>query len=128
MTRPLHVFGRTLYEDGSLTPSEFAVFRQSAEFLRRTVPLIPTCVVFVDADVTTALMRVDNRGRGEERGVTAAYLEQLKDAEYKWYHHQTNDIPHRIYLDGEGTAEEIFAELMTHRSQLESVMTDPLFV
>lgn len=71
----LHVFAETLFSNNHLTPSEFAIFRETANFFRSVVPLVPRCIIYVDTSVPTALLRIKKRDRPEERNVNNSYLE-----------------------------------------------------
>lgn len=123
----LHVFAEALFFNHHLSPSEFAIFREMANFLRSTVPLVPRCVIYVDTSVSTAMMRINNRGRPEEENINTSYLELLKNKESQWFNTNPDGICHRIHLNGDAGAKAVFAELMTKRVELEKILFEPQF-
>ena len=77
------IFARVLYERGAMEPREFdsflALFREMVELLP-----FPGLLLHLRARPETLIRRIATRGRSCEKGVTAAYLEQLERAYLDW--------------------------------------------
>ncbi len=77
------VFARNLYDQGLMSPRDYAVYRQLYEVMRDLLPP-PTLVVYLRASVETLLERIALRGRHFEHEISAEYLERLNALYEEW--------------------------------------------
>ena len=77
------VFARALYLGGYINPRDYHTYRELYEAASELLPS-PDLVVYLRASVPTLLDRIAQRGRGYERVITPAYLEQLSNLYEAW--------------------------------------------
>jgi deoxyadenosine/deoxycytidine kinase len=79
----VEVFATTLHERGHLSDRDWENYRDlfyaMTSFLRP-----PDLILYLRCDVPTLLNRIHSRGRESEKGIDAAYLEELNDAYENW--------------------------------------------
>ena len=74
-----------LFAQVTLNASEYELYEQVYSHLTIDAPK-PDLVVYLQAPVEILLQRIRKRGRGYERLIEAAYLEQLNDAYAKFFY------------------------------------------
>lgn len=74
-----------LFAQVTLNASEYELYEQIYSHLTIDAPK-PDLVVYLQAPVEVLLQRIRKRGRGYERLVETAYLEQLNEAYAKFFH------------------------------------------
>lgn len=77
------VFTSTLYKTGLLNADEFELCRQLYTFLTATLPF-PDLLIFLKADISTILHRIDNRARDTDTFLNPAFLSSLEQAIHSW--------------------------------------------
>ncbi|MEJ2115835.1 MAG: deoxynucleoside kinase [Gammaproteobacteria bacterium] len=80
-----------LFAQVTLNASEYELYEQIYSHLTIDAPK-PDLVVYLQAPVEVLLQRIRKRGRGYERLVETAYLEQLNEAYAKFFY-DYNDAP-----------------------------------
>lgn len=84
-------FARTLTELGHMNKVQLAVYEKLYDTVFRTMRH-PTCVVFLDVPPATALERIKQRGRENEKGITIEYLTLLQ----KHYRTLLDDLSRQV--------------------------------
>lgn len=88
-----------LFAQVTLNASEYELYEQVYSHLTIDAP-VPDLVVYLQAPVAVLLQRIRKRGRGYERWITPAYLEQLNEA-YAQFFHSYEGAPCLIVNAGE---------------------------
>lgn len=77
------VFARNLYLQNLINERDYQTYRELYEVLTRFLPP-PDLIVYLRATPETLLHRIAHRGRGYERNITHAYLQQLNKLYEAW--------------------------------------------
>jgi len=77
------IFARNLYLQGLMSARDYACYQGLYETVRTLLPP-PDLVVYLRASADTLLTRIARRGRGYERRIERAYLEQLNELYDAW--------------------------------------------
>jgi len=77
------VFARNLYLQNLIDERDYQTYRELYEVLTRFLPP-PDLIVYLRASPETLLHRIAHRGRGYERNITHAYLQQLNELYEAW--------------------------------------------
>lgn len=101
-----YVFAKSLYEQGAMDETEWALYRHFWEYLVESVPA-PDVILYLRTPAEECHRRLALRGRSEEQNISLAYLQQLEKAHDEWLLNP-GDIP-VIVLDGtvHWTAEQV---------------------
>jgi deoxyadenosine/deoxycytidine kinase len=77
------IFAYNLFLQGHITQRDYQTYRDLYETTSRLLPP-PDLVVYLRASVPTLLNRIEHRGRGYERTITADYLHGLNNLYEQW--------------------------------------------
>ncbi len=106
-----------LFAQVVLSASEYELYEQVYSHLTIDAPK-PDLVVYLQAPVEVLLRRIRKRGRGYERLIEAAYLEQLNEAYAKFFH-DYNDSPCLIvnasemdFINSDGDYQQLLHEIL----------------
>lgn len=75
----------------TLEDSELMIYNRLYDVLIESVPK-PDLVVYLQANLETLLKRIKRRGRGYEKAISPAYLQELSDA-YAHYFYRYDETP-----------------------------------
>jgi deoxyadenosine/deoxycytidine kinase len=103
-----HVFTQLLFNDGHLTQTQWAAFKECADLLSWA----PDAVVYVDVPAEVCLRRIAERGRRCEAAVDVQYLRRL-EFQYDTLFKFAVPVVHRV----DGTAPDVV-------DRVESVIRD----
>ncbi len=78
-----------LFAQVTLNSSEYELYEQIYSHMTIDAP-IPDLVVYLQAPIEVLLQRIRKRGRGYERLIESAYLEQLNEAYAKFFYDYDN--------------------------------------
>jgi len=78
-----------LFAQVTLNASEYELYEQIYSHMTIDAP-IPDLVVYLQAPIEVLLQRIRKRGRGYERLIESAYLEQLNEAYAKFFYDYDN--------------------------------------
>lgn len=87
----LYVFVETLYAQKLMTEIEYMTYKQCYDQLQLLINIPINMFVYLNADVTTCLQRIQSRNRKGEEQLENNYLQLLQDQHTKWLQHQ-NDV------------------------------------
>jgi len=106
-----------LFAQVTLNASEYELYEQIYSHLTIDAPK-PDLVVYLQAPVEVLLQRIRKRGRGYERLVETAYLEQLNEAYAKFFY-DYNDAPCLIvnasdidFINNDKDYEQLLSEIL----------------
>ncbi len=106
-----------LFAQVTLNASEYELYEQIYSHLTIDAPK-PDLVVYLQAPVEVLLQRIRKRGRGYERLVETAYLEQLNEAYAKFFY-DYNDAPCLIvnasdidFINNDKDYEQLLGEIL----------------
>lgn len=100
------IFAELGYENGFINERDMQTYRELFQILESKF-VIPSCVVYLDVKVQTALQRIEKRGRECERGVGSRYLEQLSERYETWLREMEKITPvYRLPYDDYPLTEE----------------------
>ena len=77
------IFAKNLYRQGNMDERDYGVYRELYEVLTLYLPP-PDLVVYLQASVPTLRKRIAQRGREDERGISADYLASLNELYEDW--------------------------------------------
>jgi len=106
-----------LFAQVTLNASEYELYEQIYSHLTIDAPK-PDLVVYLQAPIETLLQRIRKRGRGYERLIETAYLEQLNEAYAKFFY-DYNDAPCLIvnasdidFINNEKDYQQLLGEIL----------------
>ena len=106
-----------LFAQVTLNASEYELYQQVYSHLTIDAPT-PDLVVYLQAPVEVLIQRIRKRGRGFERLIESAYLEQLNEAYAKFFH-DYEDAPCLIinasdidFINNEKDYEQLLHEIL----------------
>ncbi|MEM7402315.1 MAG: deoxynucleoside kinase [Pseudomonadota bacterium] len=106
-----------LFAQVTLNASEYELYEQVYSHLTIDAPK-PDLIVYLQAPVETLIQRIRKRGRGYERLIETAYLEQLNEAYAKFFY-DYDDAPCLIvnasdidFINNEKDYEQLLGEIL----------------
>lgn len=78
------IFAYHLHESGLMSPEEYKTYHDLySEFIQLLPP--PNLMIYLRADVSTLIDRIQRRGRPEEKAIPTSYLESLHGLYEAWF-------------------------------------------
>jgi len=78
-----YVFAKSLYQQGQMDETEWALYCHFWEFLSGVVP-VPDAIIYLRTPAEECYRRLQIRGRAEEKNISLDYLRQLEVAHDEW--------------------------------------------